>query len=83
MSYMHPKPYLEQYARKLDLYLYEYLFEGADSAPVLKELSVYQNADGGFGHALEADLRLPNSSALATTIALQYLSRINVNETIH
>jgi len=38
------------------LYLYEYLFEVAGSAPILKELSVYQNADGGFGHALDADL---------------------------
>ncbi|MET0779442.1 MAG: hypothetical protein ABWY71_01270 [Candidatus Saccharimonadales bacterium] len=76
---MHPRVYLDKHARKLDLYLYEYLFEGAGSAPVLKELSAYQNTDGGFGHALDADLRLPGSSALATTIALQYLSQIDVN----
>ncbi len=75
---MQPKTYLEKYARKLDLCLYGYLFEGADSAPILKELSAYQNTDGGFGHALEADLRLPDSSALATTVALQYLSQVNV-----
>jgi len=76
---MQPKTFLKKYARKLDLYLYEYLFEGTDSALILKELSAYQNVDGGFGHALEADLRLPDSSALATTVALQYLSQIDVN----
>ncbi len=74
---MHPRAYLEKHARKLDLFLYEYLFEGAGSAPVLRELSTYQNTDGGFGHALDADLRLPDSSALATTVALQYLSQVD------
>jgi hypothetical protein len=39
-------------------------------------LSVYRNADGGFGHALEADLRTPASSALATGIGLRILKEI-------
>ena len=74
---MQTKPYLQKYARKLDLYLYEYLFEGASAQPVLDQLATYQNADGGFGKALEPDLRLPDSSALATTIAFQYLAQID------
>jgi len=72
------KSYLREHARKLDFCLYQHLFEGADSAAVLTELSAYQNSDGGFGKALESDLRLPDSSALATTVAFQYLSQIKV-----
>lgn len=73
------KSYLHTHARKLDLYLYEYLFEGADTEPILSELLNYQNSDGGFGNALEPDLRLPNSSVLATTVAFQYLTQINLD----
>ncbi len=77
---MNPETYLQTNARKLDLRLFEYLFEGADAQPVLKELATYQNADGGFGNALEPDLRLPDSSALATTVAFQYLDKIKVSD---
>src|SRR5689334_17222665 len=73
------KTYLQSNARKLDLRLYEYLFEGADAQIVIDELKAYQNPDGGFGHALEPDLRLPGSSPLATTVALQYLTQLNTN----
>src|SRR5438477_10688623 len=76
---MHSKSYLQAHARKLDLYLYEHLFEDASAQPVLNELAAYQNADGGFGKALEPDLRSPDSSALATTVAFQYLSQITVD----
>lgn len=73
------KSYLQEHARKLDLYVYEYLFEGASPQRVLNELATYQNADGGFGKALEPDLRLPDSSALATVVAFQYLSLIDAS----
>ncbi len=47
---------------------------------VLAALREYQNADKGFGNALEPDLRCKESSALATTVALQYLSRITTDD---
>ncbi|HSX33680.1 MAG TPA: hypothetical protein VLF91_05080 [Candidatus Saccharimonadales bacterium] len=75
---MFSKAYLETHARRLDLYLYECLFEKADRRRVLDELGAYQNNDGGFGKALEPDLRLPDSSALATTVALQYLAKVGM-----
>lgn len=75
---MQYKSYLQKHARKLDLYLYEHLFESAGSTPIISELSTYQNPDGGFGNALEPDLRLPDSSVLATTVAFQYLSQIDI-----
>ncbi len=69
------KTYLQNHARTLDLRLYEHLFEGADGQAVVDELAAYQNADGGFGKALEPDLRLPDSSVIATTVAFQYLEK--------
>ncbi|HSX30545.1 MAG TPA: hypothetical protein VLE99_01380 [Candidatus Saccharimonadales bacterium] len=76
---MNCKPFLVAHARKLDLRLYEHLFEKASAQPVLDELVTYQNADGGFGHSLELDLGLPDSSVLATTIAFQYILQIGVD----
>jgi len=69
--------YLREHGRPLDLHLYEHLFEGASARPFLDALATYQNADGGFGNALEPDLRLPDSSVLATIVAFQYLSRVD------
>lgn len=65
--------YLAEAARKLEAALYAWEFRGAPSAPILAALAGYQNPDGGFGRALEPDLRIPESSVLATTVALQTL----------
>ena len=42
-------------ARPIDLARWKYHFENGSKANVLQSLSAYQNEDGGFGHALEAD----------------------------
>lgn len=47
----------KNHARKLDLALSEHEFESGTMDAVLKELKKYQNDDGGFGNALEPDLR--------------------------
>src|ERR1700729_3777414 len=39
-------------------------------------LVAFQNADGGFGHGLEPDLSSPASSAIATSIGLRILTRL-------
>jgi hypothetical protein len=44
-------------ARVLDGRRFAFRFDGGDSADVVAALRPYQNADGGFGHALEPDLR--------------------------
>jgi len=68
--------FLKAEARPLDRALFEFRFEGAPAEAVAAALVVYQNDDGGFGHALEPDVRTPSSSALATGIALQALKEI-------
>ena len=60
-------------ARTLEQARFAYYFRGGAAEAVYAELARYQNPDGGFGHALEPDLRLPESSALATTVGLQIL----------
>jgi hypothetical protein len=61
-------------ARLADRHRYAMLFEGASAGPVLAALSGYRNSDGGFGHALEPDLRCPGSQPAATLYALEMLN---------
>ena len=68
--------WLRHNGRSIDVALVQ--FETTNSVqPVLDALTAYANSDGGFGHALEPDVRLSESSVLATTVALQTLSRCN------
>jgi len=69
--------FLKTKARPLDRAVFEHRFEGAPAERVTEELAPYQNADGGFGHALEPDVRTPSSSALATGIALGILKELD------
>jgi len=68
--------FLQTEARTIDRVLFEYRFEGGAADAVAGALAAYKNADGGFGRALEPDLRTPASSALATGIGLQMLKEI-------
>lgn len=65
--------FLITHARPLERALYRYYFESGPPETVLAELAAYQNPDGGFGSALEPDLRVSDSSVIATTVALQTL----------
>ena len=60
-------------ARLVDRHRYAMLFGEGSADPVLAALSGYRNADGGFGHALEPDLRCPGSQPAATLYALEML----------
>src|SRR5438034_5632519 len=50
--------------------LFGWLFEGGARERVLASLGQHQNADGGWGNALEHDVRTPRSSAPVTEYAL-------------
>jgi hypothetical protein len=67
--------FLETKSRHLEQTLFNYHFhqEGGSRKGVIKELIKYQNLDGGFGKALEPDLRMKASSVVATKFALQIL----------
>jgi hypothetical protein len=46
-------------------------------APVLATLRAYRNPDGGFGHALEPDVRGPESEPASTLHAVEVLAEID------
>ncbi len=65
--------FVETTARPLEVERFHYHFEEASDESLLAALGEYQNADGGFGNALEPDLRANKSSVLCTSIAFQIL----------
>ena len=60
-------------ARLLERLLFAVRFEGAEPAAVGRLISAYQNTDGGLGHALEPDIRSPESQPLFVAVGLQAL----------
>src|SRR4051812_47128833 len=62
--------FFRHHGRDIDRALFAYHFEGGAREEVLAVLGRYQNADGGFGHALEPDIAAPDSNPFATELAL-------------
>lgn len=60
-------------ARLLDRRRFAHLFQGGSVGPVVAALRAYQNADGGFGNALEPDKRCPDSQPVDVEVALRVL----------
>ncbi|MCP3985256.1 MAG: hypothetical protein GY723_12775 [bacterium] len=76
-SFERARAYLLDHGRPVDRALFLAEFEGRNGRDVLSELAAYRNSDGGFGNALEPDLRLPLSSALATATAFYFLRAVH------
>lgn len=72
------RQFIETQARPLDVARFRFHFEGGSPEEVVTQLRPFQNPDGGFGHALEPDLRTTQSSALCTTIAFQILQEVGI-----
>ncbi len=75
--------FIYQNARPVDLARWRYHFENGSREDVLNALSYYQNADGGFGHALEADSWNPHSSPIQTWSATEVLREIEWTDAKH
>jgi len=65
--------FIAENARVIDQRRFERLFGGGTAQPVRDAVAAYRNDDGGFGHALEPDLRDPASQPAATEMALRIL----------
>ena len=63
-------------ARLLDRHRFAHLFRDGDADAVVEALLAYRNSDGGFGNALEPDLRAPVSQPGATAIAFEALAEL-------
>ncbi|MBC7870443.1 MAG: hypothetical protein H7Y09_06355, partial [Chitinophagaceae bacterium] len=55
--------------------LFAYLFENGSIERVHQCLLCYKNADNGFGHGLELDIKTPDSHPAALEYILGYLAR--------
>src|SRR5579862_6784984 len=67
-------------ARLVDRHRYALLFEEGPAQPIVDALRGYRNPDGGFGHALEPDLRGPGSQPMATVYALEILTEAGLGD---
>lgn len=67
-------------ARVLERHRLAALLDGAPAEPVRVALLPYRNADGGFGNALEPDVRAPQSEPVATLQALEVLARLGAGD---
>ena len=70
--------HLRQHGRPVDRALVACALLNARPGLVAHTLLPFQNRDGGIGHALEPDVRCPDSSALATCLALAILRQAGV-----
>jgi hypothetical protein len=77
-AFARARAFVLERGRPLEAARFRHAFEGGGRGPVLAALHAYRNADGGFGRALEPDVRAPDSSALATSLALRVLHDLTV-----
>jgi len=64
-------------ARPVDKALFAYTFGKGEPDAVWDAIDEFSNQDGGFGHGMEPDCRLPASSVLGTITAFPYLIQTN------
>ena len=77
------RTFIYRCARPIDLARWQFHFEGGAREAVLRALAAYQNGDGGFGHALEADSFNPNSCPIQTLTAATILREIGQTDPSH
>lgn len=77
------REFIYRNARPLDLARFQYHFESGSKEAVMNALSYYQNEDGGFGHALEADCWNPNSIPLHSNAAGNIIREIDFEDAGH
>jgi hypothetical protein len=82
-DYQNIRNWIYRNARPVDLARWQYHFESGEIDRVLEGLAVYQNEDGGFGHALEADSWNVDSAPIQTGTAIQLLSEIGFSDRNH
>jgi hypothetical protein len=73
LSFHLTRQFMHTQARLLERLLFAVRFEQADPSSVGRLISAYQNPDGGLGHALEPDLRFPESQPLFVEVGLSAL----------
>ena len=72
--------FLHDNARVLERRRFDHLFHGGSADAVVHALRAYRNDDGGFGHAIEPDMRAPSSQPVGIHTALEILHEVGVRD---
>ncbi|ASS67995.1 hypothetical protein [Paenibacillus sp. RUD330] len=67
-------------ARLIDRLRFRFHWEEGSAEAVLQALKAYQNPDGGFGHALEPDIRCPHSQPVPLEVALDVIAETGLRD---
>jgi len=70
------RSFMAGHARLLDRRRFELLFDGGGPEHALAALRPYRNADGGYGHGLEPDLRASESQPAAALHAYEVFAEV-------
>lgn len=76
-SFQRARDFILSKARPLEQAQFRMHFESGSAAAVVDALAQFQNADGGFGNALEPDIRLPQSSPMVSSEACAILRELD------
>jgi len=71
------------HGRLLDRLRLLHLSGKVGSDQVVAALAAYRNPDGGYGHALEPDVRGPHSETTSTLAALELLDELGIHGSAH
>jgi hypothetical protein len=72
--------FVHAHARLLERHRLAHLLGEAGPEPVVQALRPYRNADGGFGHAIEPDMRAPTSQPVGVHTVMEILHEVGVAE---
>jgi hypothetical protein len=72
--------FIEANGRLLDRHRLAHMLDGGSPEPVLLTLRAHRNPDGGFGHAIEPDMRAPDSQPVGIHTAMEILHQIGVHD---
>jgi hypothetical protein len=82
-AYREIRDWMYRNARPIDLALWRFRFEGGRAEDVLTSLQAYQNADGGFGHAIDCDNWNPNSAPFGAGVAIGIFAELHMLDPAH
>jgi hypothetical protein len=74
------KTFIYAHARLLERHRLAYLLHAGGPEPVVTVLRAYRNDDGGFGNAIEPDMRAPVSQPVGAHTALEILHEVGVHD---
>lgn len=80
MNFEKAANFIWTYGRLLERRIFEYVFLEGSKDHIITSLKAYQNIDGGFGNALEPDLRTPHSQPVYVEFALRTLYDCNIKD---